>query len=362
MEDRLRGIVTFGLTACVLFLHAPSTRAATLVVPGNYATIQAAINAASGGDVILVSPGEYSENLDYLGKAIAIRSVSGPVVSTINVASGTAVKMGSDSELSGFTVSGASAEFGAGIAVTGNNQLIENNIFQSDQGFPGGFGAAIGGNGASPIVEDNIFRDNNGAGGIVSFVNTSSPVIVNNVFENNSGSAITVGTPLGASPKVINNTIVGNSVGVEVDNQTDSSAAIFRNNIIANNEIGLEDDFGSGRLPPTWQNNLLYNNPTEYSGISDLTGTMGNLLGNPLFVSSTDFHLTLSSPAIANGSALLAPPVDFDGTPRPANSIDIGAYQLSVPEPSSTGLLFFISMSWLGRRKRRNSCLGNGAV
>jgi serine protease len=348
----LRGIVTGGLTAFVLFAHAQLTEAATLAVPGNYATIQAAINAASGGDVILVSPGQYSENLDNLGKAIAIRSVSGPAVSTITVSGGTAAKMGSDSELSGFTVSGASAEFGAGIAITGSDQLIENNIFQSDQGFPGGFGAAIGGNGASPIIEDNIFRNNDGAGGIVSFVNNSSPVIVNNVFENNSGSAINITVPVEASPKVINNTIVGNSVGVEVDNRVDYSADIFRNNIVANNGIGLEDDFGSGGQFPVWQNNLLFNNTTEYSGTPDLTGTMGNLLGDPRFISSTDFHLTLFSPAIANGSPLLAPPVDFEGVPRPANSIDIGAYQFSVPEPSSTGLLFCVSMSWLCRRKR----------
>ncbi len=120
----MRGIIVFGFMAGLLFRHAPLTKAATLTVPGNYATIQAAINAASGGDVILVSAGQYSENLNYLSKAIAIRSVSGPAVSTINVNGGTAVTMGGDSELSGFTISGASAKFGAGIAITGGGQLI----------------------------------------------------------------------------------------------------------------------------------------------------------------------------------------------------------------------------------------------
>ncbi len=206
----------------------------------------------------------------------------------------------------------------------------------------------------SPSIEDNIFRNSNAAGGIVSFVNNSSPDIFNNVFENNSGSAINITVPVEASPKVINNTIVDNSVGVDVDNRVDYSADIFRNNIIANNGIGLEDDFGTGRQFPVWQNNLLFNNTTEYSGMPDQTGTMGNLLGDPRFVSSTDFHLTSSSPAIANGSSLLAPSVDFEGTPRPANSIDIGAYQLSVPEPSSTGLLFLFSVSLLWRRKCRS--------
>ena len=54
--------------------------AATVSVPGDYQTIQQAINAAANGDVVLVAPGEYliARPLDYKGKAITIESVSGP--------------------------------------------------------------------------------------------------------------------------------------------------------------------------------------------------------------------------------------------------------------------------------------------
>ena len=49
----------------------------TIHVPGDQYTIQDAINAANSGDTILVAPGTYSANLDFLGKAITITSSGG---------------------------------------------------------------------------------------------------------------------------------------------------------------------------------------------------------------------------------------------------------------------------------------------
>ena len=44
-------------------------------VPSQYATIQAAINACSNGDTVLVSEGTYKENIRYRGKAITVASL-----------------------------------------------------------------------------------------------------------------------------------------------------------------------------------------------------------------------------------------------------------------------------------------------
>ena len=43
-------------------------------VPGDFSTIQAAINAAQTGDTVRVAPGIYVENINFLGKAIAVVS------------------------------------------------------------------------------------------------------------------------------------------------------------------------------------------------------------------------------------------------------------------------------------------------
>lgn len=56
----------------------------TVHVPSDQPSIQAGINAANSGDTVLVAPGTYYENIDFLGKAITLQSQSGAAVTTIN--------------------------------------------------------------------------------------------------------------------------------------------------------------------------------------------------------------------------------------------------------------------------------------
>ena len=238
--------------------------------------------------------------------------------------------IGPAGSITGFTISGGAATFGAGMEVSGSGTTIANDVFQSNQEGTGGSGAAIDGNNASPVIEQDLFTgnscDSQFDSGVVTFVNGSSPTIENNVFHDNPCRAVNLSLPQGNTPLVINNTMVRNAVGVRVDGRVPSASEIVRNNIVADNGTGLEVDFGSG---PTWDHNLVFGNTTDYSGIADQTGTNGNLSADPLFANSggNDFRLQPGSPAIGAGSAVDAPAVDFNGNPRPSSSIDIGAYQ-----------------------------------
>jgi len=73
-----------GLVLAVFLVSVGSGFADTIHVPADYATIQGAIDAAVNGDIVLVAPGTYVENLDFLGKAITVQSSDGAEVTVVD--------------------------------------------------------------------------------------------------------------------------------------------------------------------------------------------------------------------------------------------------------------------------------------
>jgi hypothetical protein len=65
-------------SAAVALVAASTTNAETLLVPEQFKTIQLAIDGAAHGDVILVSPGVYHEQVNLQGKAIELVGINGP--------------------------------------------------------------------------------------------------------------------------------------------------------------------------------------------------------------------------------------------------------------------------------------------
>ena len=193
-------------------------------------------------------------------------STGGASVTFIAAPGGTGVVIGPAGNFTGFTISGGSAEFGAGLAVSGRGTVITKDVFESNAEASGGIGAAIGGDSASPIIARDLFTENScdtqHLSAVVSFINSSSPTIKNNIFYDNPCVAIGLDLPAGTSPLVINNTLVDNTAGVHFDGITPGSQ-VGRNNIIVSNGIGLEDASG---YVPTWDHNLVYDNTTDLLG------------------------------------------------------------------------------------------------
>ncbi len=192
---------------------------AELVVQCNgaygYATIQAAIEAAEDGDVVVVLPndcnaeGRYYENIDFLGKAITVRSSDGPAVTTIDAnGSGTVVTCtsgeGPSSVLEGFTITGgtgASARgstCGGGMYSSNSSPTVVNCIFSWNSAFLGG-GLYL--KDGSPTLAECRFSWNSAllGGGLHS--EDGNPTLTDCAFEHNiasfaGGGLYTLGSPI----------------------------------------------------------------------------------------------------------------------------------------------------------------------
>ena len=62
------------IVSFLLFSFVTYSRAAEVNVPNDYFIIQEAIDNSNSGDVIIIGPGTYYENINFMGKDITVRS------------------------------------------------------------------------------------------------------------------------------------------------------------------------------------------------------------------------------------------------------------------------------------------------
>jgi hypothetical protein len=187
------GVSAAALLACAGFAHA-----AVIQVPADQPTIQDAIGAAVSGDEIVVAPGIYGEQLNFLGKDIIVRSSGGAAVTTITGGSENAplvriISGETGATLQGFTLSGASnaTADGGALEIIDSGATIRDCIvtLNTTTDF-GGAGAYV--SGGSPTFIATTFLSNassNGDGSALLIVNGSDVTLTNCTVTANGDSS-----------------------------------------------------------------------------------------------------------------------------------------------------------------------------
>lgn len=257
------------------FVPALPAGAATINVPGDQPTVQAAINAAAAGDEVVVAPGLYRENVNFAGKAITVRSHAGPAAtildgqqlgSVVTFATGEA----RGSVLRGFTLrNGRNSSGGSGIRIQGTSPTIVNNVITGNQGCSSGPGINV--QSGSPLISANTISNNSvqagcsgPSGGGINVSGAGSAEITNNTITGNSatfGGGVSfnaAGTPTLSNNKISGNTGTSGGGGIRLAN---ASNVLIRQNLIVENTAprgaGIEWSVPSGVRGPRLVNNTI---------------------------------------------------------------------------------------------------------
>lgn len=187
---------------------AVSISSRVLRVPSEYATIQAAIDAASTGDVVLVDEGTYAENL-VVKKLIILQGYGAQKTIIDGQAKGAVIEVSADAVISGFTITNGKRIEGAGIYVRGSAcPTIMDSIITENEGDTG---AGLGSRHGCVRILHNVVSKNKGAswGGGVFCAGDRVLIIGNLVEENtcNHGAGIDF---FEGEAVIINNVVRGN--------------------------------------------------------------------------------------------------------------------------------------------------------
>jgi parallel beta-helix repeat protein len=273
-------------------LRAPDT----FDVPGDYGTIQEAIDNGVDGDVIIVAPGSYNEVINFNGLDLTLRASGGPASTTIDGATLTSsvvtFAMGETASavLQGFTISG---------------------------GNPVGDGGGILCDGASPTIVNCIVTANtatNGAG--LANQNSAAPTLIGCLlYGNNASTGLGGGVFNGAgcNPSIDNSTIAANQAdeGGGIYNQTSASPEI-ENTIIWGNTAATQGTavWNDGTSTPTFASSNIEGSGGSLAWIGTFGSDLGgNLAIDPRYVNALggDFSLDRFSPCIDAGDNALLP-------------------------------------------------------
>jgi hypothetical protein len=345
-----------------------------------FCKVQEGIDSAVDGDTVLVRPGTYVENIDFLGKAIHVRSDADGLSATFDSdpegtildgnQAGSVVTFangeGLGSVLEGFTITNGSGKTtpyasraGGGIYCESSSPTIRHNVIKGNMVGGGSFVAGGGFYGLwchGLTFTNNTVEDNKAGSGTTvqgggfyckygDNLNMTSNVIVRNlvttsVFSSADGGGVTL---IAAHGVAFHNNIVAKNIvsagtawgsGILLSHVTiDIRNATIANNTTAWAHFGCATQFGYHWSNVTVTNSVVwfdtasnalgcyYGNPATatYSNIQGGYPGTGNIDADPLFADAagTDYRLQLGSPCIDAGDPASAPTgTDLVGNPR----------------------------------------------
>ena len=350
--------------------------------------IQDAINAATNGDLVLVTNGVYRNGI-VTTNAITIQSVNGPGATIIDGnQTSVCAQLADGSTLIGFTLTNGYTMFaGAGVLCASTNVFIFNCLIISNSVY-GGYGAVFYGTLSNCTITCNISLYGDGVGAAFSVLNKCT-LSANSVpqrlsqgggagegggaLECTLNNCVLVGNQAawgaGAAASTLNNCLVANNTSInyfapEGDAIGGGLFACYATNCtIVNNTVYFPKNTsprGGGVYAGTSDNCIIYGNKFYYYSLVYLDNYSGGTFNNccttprpdgqnnvtnaPLFVNQNggDYHLqSLSSCINAGNNAYVIGAADLDGNPRIAGgTADIGAYEYQTPVSR-------ISYAWL---------------
>ena len=307
----------------------------------DYRWIQSAIRAAVKGDEIVVSPGRYNENINFLGKDIILRSTD---PANESVRRNTIIDGGSNGDVitfSGFethecVIEGFTIKNGDRQGIIGKEY---DSIFHRSEALIQ-YNNITGNNGGIRYcdgnIQNNTISDNNGSG-----VKFCDGVIQNNIISGNHGQN---GGGISYCDGIIRNNFISDNIAASSGGGVYNSTADLFNNTIVNN-VANDNGGGLSYCSGFIANCIIWDNSAKDAGDQMYNSSYpvfccvqnwsdkgkNNIITNPQFADSEgrDYHLKMTSPCIDKGNLyfLIAGYLtDIDGESRFSGiNVDIGA-------------------------------------
>jgi predicted outer membrane repeat protein len=267
------------------------------LVPSEYATIQAAIDSADDGDMILVADGTYTgagnKELTWDGteKHITIKSANGPENCIIDLEdSGRAFTFVSG--LGDNSIWITAADVIDGFTIRNGNTNDYAGAIYCYYGYE---------NDVSPTIRNCVFENNTSNYGGAICIDGGSSLITNCVFDSNSanyGGAIYLGSAGGDTEPLIQQcTFTGNSADLAWNGQ---GGAIYLTNISTNEDCRINNNTFDGNSAPNGGAIYFSTSSPEVSGNLFVNNT-GSTNGSALYIGNYEGP-TISNCTIANNT------------------------------------------------------------